>query len=99
MGHGDDVSWAVLLKNICLNINKRSWKAHGDIWVFASDSLITNQNITMMLLILFIISAILTDDAEDAQNVGSKYHQHVDEGEQNESNGYVTQPGERLGGE
>lgn len=46
-----------------------------------------------------MFSAVLTNDAEDAQNVGSKYHQQVDEGEQNESNGNVTQPVERLGGE
>lgn len=42
---------------------------------------------------------VLTNDAEDAQDVRSKYHQHVDEGEQNESNGNVTQPVERLVGE
>lgn len=43
--------------------------------------------------------AVLTNDAKDAQNVGSKYHQHVDESKQNESDGDVTQPVERLGGE
>lgn len=40
----------------------------------------------------------LTNDAEDTQNVRSKNHQHVDESEQNESNGNVTQPVESLGG-
>ena len=43
--------------------------------------------------------AVLTNDAKDAQNVGSEYHQHVDEGEKNDSDGNVTQPVERLGGE
>lgn len=33
---------------------------------------------------------ILTNDAKDAQNIRGKYHQHVDEGEQNESNADVT---------
>lgn len=46
-----------------------------------------------------MFSALLTNDAEDAQNVRSEYHQHVDEGEQNERDGNVTQPAERLGGE
>ncbi len=39
-----------------------------------------------------------TNDAEDAQNIWSKYHQHVDESEQNERNGDLTQPAERPGG-
>lgn len=80
----------------------------GSMVIFASgvpcivfNSLITNLNNTMILLIQFqlMFSAVLTDDAKDAQNVRGKYHQHVDEGEQNESNGSVTQPVERLGGE
>lgn len=48
---------------------------------------------------MFLCSAELTNDAEDAQNVWSKYHQHVDDGEQNESNADVTQPAEGLFGE
>lgn len=47
---------------------------------------------------LFLYIAVLTNDAEDAQNVGSKDHQYVDDGEQNDSNGNVTQPVERLCG-
>lgn len=43
-------------------------------------------------------SAAPTNDAKDAQNVGSKNHQHVDKGEQSEGNGNVTQPVESLGG-
>lgn len=43
--------------------------------------------------------AALTNDAEDAQNIRSKYHQHVDEGEQDDSDGDVSQPVESLGGE
>lgn len=42
---------------------------------------------------------LLTNDAKDAQNIWSKYHQHIDEGEQNEGDGSVAQPVERLGGE
>lgn len=45
------------------------------------------------------MGAVLTNNAKDSQNVGGKYHQHVDEGEENESNGSVAQPVERLGGE
>ncbi len=45
------------------------------------------------------MDAVLTNDAKDAQNIWSKYHQHVDESEQNERDGDVTQPIERLGGE
>lgn len=41
----------------------------------------------------------LTNDAEDAKNVGGKYDQHVDDGEQNQGDGKVTQPAERLCGE
>lgn len=41
----------------------------------------------------------LTDDAEDAQDVGCKNHQHVDDGEQDDGDGGVTQPAEGLGGE
>ena len=44
-------------------------------------------------------SFILTNEAEDAQNVWGKYHQHVDDGEQTDSDGSVTQPVESLGGE
>lgn len=46
-----------------------------------------------------MFSAVLTNDAKDSQDVGSKYHQHVDDGEQNDCNGNMTQPVERLGGE
>lgn len=46
-----------------------------------------------------MFSVVLTNEAEDAQNVGSEYHQQVDDGEQNDSNGNVTQPVESLGGE
>lgn len=46
-----------------------------------------------------MLTFIPTDDAEDAQNVWGKYHQQVDEGEQNDGDGSVTQPVERLGGE
>lgn len=41
---------------------------------------------------------VLTDDAEDTQDVGRKYHQHVDDAEQDESDGDVAQPVEGFGG-
>lgn len=31
-----------------------------------------------------------TNDAKDAQNIGSKYHQHIDEGQQNEGDADMT---------
>lgn len=42
---------------------------------------------------------VLTDDAEDSQDVGSEYHQYVDEAEQDDSDGDVAQPAEGFGGE
>lgn len=39
---------------------------------------------------------LLTNDSKDAQYVGSKDDQEVDEKEQNESNGDVARPVERL---
>lgn len=42
---------------------------------------------------------VLTDDAEDTQDVGREYHQHVDHEEQEESDDDVTQPVEGFGGE
>lgn len=39
---------------------------------------------------------LLTNDSKDAQYVGSKDDQEVDENEQNESNGDVARPVERL---
>lgn len=42
---------------------------------------------------------VLTNDAEDSQNVGSENHQHVDEAEQDDSDGDVAQPVEGFGGE
>ena len=42
---------------------------------------------------------LFTDDAKDAQDVGGKDDQHVDEGEQRYGNGDVARPVERLVGE
>lgn len=38
----------------------------------------------------------LTNDAKDAQDVGSEDHQHVDKGQQNDGDGDVSDPAEGL---
>ena len=44
-------------------------------------------------------TTLLTDDAEDAQDVGGEDDQQVDEGEEHHCDGGVPQPVEGLGGE
>ena len=59
------------------------WR-HSDLRVNRTESHSDNNDTHL------IFSALLTNDAKDAQNIRSKYDQQVDDGEQNESDAHVS---------